>query len=596
MAVLFIWINNWKNVKTIIVNTVKETSTSTKVKPSLPSLRLNCNPLPPFLQLLKQAVDANIITPEQLVIALREKRDGQKLGDALLEQGFITEQQLIEALEAQLGIPHISLFNYPFDQKVTQIVPKEVAQKNMLMPIKIEGEKLLVTMADPMDYFAIDDLRLATGFQIEAAIATKDDILRSINKYYGDDVAVDELLEGMAPVTEEERQEVTNEDAPIVKFVNQMFIRAVQQRASDIHIDPYERKVVIRFRIDGRLMIDRELPKHMQNMLIARIKIMANLNITETRIPQDGSIKVTIDFHPIDLRVSTLPTIYGEKVVLRILDVGNALNDITKLGFNKINLQRFIQMIEQPTGIVLITGPTGSGKSSTLYAVLNRLNSDEVNIITVEDPVEYQLEGINQVPVNPNVGMTFAAGLRSILRQDPDIIMVGEIRDRETAEIAVRASLTGHLVLSTLHTNDSISTIMRLTDMGLEPFLVAASLTGVVAQRLVRRICRDCIEEQPATEREKQIFAKRGMKIEKVYRGRGCPTCNMTGYKGRLAFHEVLTVDDKIKQMINNNEPMNKIQEYAVKKGTIFLIDDGLLKVKQGLTTTEEVLRVATAQ
>lgn len=539
-------------------------------------------------------IEANMITEEQLNTALREKKQGQKLGDALLQQGYITEQQLIEVLEFQLGIPHISLYGYPIDQKVTKIVPKETVRKNMLMPLKTEGEKLLVAMADPMDYFAIDDLRLSTGFQIEVAIATKDDILRAINKYYGDDEAVDELLDEFAAMTEQEQEQVTNEEAPIVKFVNQMFVRAVTQRASDIHIDPQETKVIIRFRIDGRLVTDRELPKHMQNMLVARIKIMSNLNITENRVPQDGRIKVTIEFHPIDLRVSTLPTVYGEKVVMRILDLGSSLNDLNKLGFNKINLDRFIKMIEQPTGIVLITGPTGSGKSSTLYASLNRLNSDEVNIITVEDPVEYQLEGINQVPVNSNVGMTFAAGLRSILRQDPDIIMVGEIRDGETAEIAVRASLTGHLVLSTVHTNDSVSTIMRLVDMGLEPFLVAASLSGIVAQRLVRRICRDCKEEHEASDREKQIFASRGINIEKVYRGRGCPMCNMSGYKGRIAIHEVLTIDDTIKKMIMNNQTVDKIKEYALKKGTIFLIDDGLLKVKQGLTTTEEVLRVVT--
>lgn len=539
-------------------------------------------------------IEANMITEEQLNTALREKKQGQKLGDALLQQGYITEQQLIEVLEFQLGIPHISLYGYPIDQKVTKIVPKETVRKNMLMPLKTEGEKLLVAMADPMDYFAIDDLRLSTGFQIEVAIATKDDILRAINKYYGDDEAVDELLDEFAAMTEQEQEQVTNEEAPIVKFVNQMFVRAVTQRASDIHIDPQETKVIIRFRIDGRLVTDRELPKYMQNMLVARIKIMSNLNITENRVPQDGRIKVTIEFHPIDLRVSTLPTVYGEKVVMRILDLGSSLNDLNKLGFNKINLDRFIKMIEQPTGIVLITGPTGSGKSSTLYASLNRLNSDEVNIITVEDPVEYQLEGINQVPVNSNVGMTFAAGLRSILRQDPDIIMVGEIRDGETAEIAVRASLTGHLVLSTVHTNDSVSTIMRLVDMGLEPFLVAASLSGIVAQRLVRRICRDCKEEHEASEREKQIFASRGINIEKVYRGRGCPMCNMSGYKGRIAIHEVLTIDDTIKKMIMNNQTVDKIKEYALKKGTIFLIDDGLLKVKQGLTTTEEVLRVVT--
>lgn len=538
-------------------------------------------------------VEAGLITNDQLQQALKEKTDKQKLGDALLQQGFITEQQLIEVLEFQLGIPHVSLYRYPIDQKITSLVPKEIATKNYLIPLKQEGNKLFVAMADPMDFYAIDDLRLSTGFHIEPAIATKDDIIRAINKYYDMDDVVGDILENTKKEKEQEAT-VTNEDSPIVKLVNQILQRAVQQRASDIHIDAHETKVMVRYRVDGVLRTERTLPKHMQNMLIARIKIMSNLNITETRVPQDGRIKVTLDFQPIDLRVSTLPTVYGEKVVMRILDLGNSLNDLDKLGFNKLNYQRFIDMIRRPTGIVLITGPTGSGKSSTLYASLNKLNNEEVNIITVEDPVEYQLEGINQIQVNANVGMTFAAGLRSILRQDPDIVMVGEIRDRETAEIAVRASLTGHLVLSTLHTNDSISTVTRLIDMGLEPFLVASSLAGVVAQRLVRRICRDCKTEHEATVREKEIFAKRGLKIAKVYKGAGCPTCNMVGYKGRVAIHEILVIDDTIQKMIMNNRQVHEIREYALKVGTVFLIDDGLLKVKQGLTTTEEVLRVVT--
>jgi type IV pilus assembly protein PilB len=300
-----------------------------------------------------------------------------------------------------------------------------------------------------------------------------------------------------------------------------------------------------------------------------------------------------IDFHLVDLRVSTLPTIYGEKIVMRVLDLGAALNDIHKLGFNQLNLQRFIDLIERPTGIVLITGPTGSGKSSTLYAALNHLNSEEVNIITIEDPVEYEIEGVNQIQVNPNVGLTFAQGLRSILRQDPNIIMVGEIRDRETAEVAIRASLTGHLVLSTLHTNDALSTITRLVDMEIEPFLVETSLAGVVSQRLVRRVCRDCREEREPTKREIEIFARRGMKIEKLIRGRGCPTCNMTGYRGRMAIHELLVMTEEMRRVILNKEPFSKLRELAIKNHMIFLIDDGLLKVKQGLTTLEEVLKVA---
>ncbi|ELK22625.1 type II secretory pathway, ATPase PulE/Tfp pilus assembly pathway, ATPase PilB [Anoxybacillus flavithermus TNO-09.006] len=537
-------------------------------------------------------IEAGLITKEQLEETLKEKAPGQKLGDALLQRGYITEQQLIEVLEFQLGIPHVSLYRYPIDPKLMNLVPKEFAKRNMLIPLKQEGDRLFVAMADPMDFFAIDDLRLSTGFHIEVAIASKDDILRAINKYYDIDDTVEEFLNIVPQQEPREQENVVEDDSPIVKLVNQILQMAVEQRASDIHIDPQETKVVIRYRIDGILRTERALPKHMQGMLTARIKILANMDITEHRVPQDGRIKMNIDFHPVDLRVSTLPTIYGEKIVMRVLDLGAALNDLNKLGFNKVNLQRFIQLIEQPTGIVLITGPTGSGKSSTLYAALNRLNGEHVNIITIEDPVEYQLEGVNQIQVNPNVGMTFAEGLRSILRQDPNIIMVGEIRDRETAEIAIRASLTGHLVLSTLHTNDALSTVARLIDMGVEPFLVATSLSGVVSQRLVRRVCRDCQEEHEPTKREVDIFARRGLKIEKVMRGRGCPMCNMTGYKGRIALHELMVMSDEMRKVILNGEPLSKLREIAIKNKMIFLIDDGLLKVKQGLTTTEEVLRV----
>jgi type IV pilus assembly protein PilB len=538
-------------------------------------------------------VEAGLITEAQLQEALKEKAPGQKLGDALLQLGYITEQQLIEVLEFQLGIPHVSLYRYPIDPKATNLISKEFAKRHMVMPLKIEGDRLLVAMADPMDFFVIDDLRLSTGFHIETAIASKDDILRTINKYYDMDESVEDFLQ-MAPAPEtREEERIPEEDSPIVRLVNQILQLAVEQRASDIHIDPQETKVLIRYRVDGILRTDRALPKHMQSMLTARIKILANMDITEHRIPQDGRIKMDIDFHPVDLRVSTLPTIYGEKIVMRVLDLGAALNDIHKLGFNQLNLQRFIELIERPTGIVLITGPTGSGKSSTLYAALNHLNSEEVNIITIEDPVEYQIEGINQIQVNPNVGLTFAQGLRSILRQDPNIIMVGEIRDRETAEVAIRASLTGHLVLSTLHTNDALSTITRLIDMGIEPFLVATSLAGVVSQRLVRRVCRDCQEEQEPTKREIEIFARRGMKIDKLIRGRGCPTCNMTGYRGRMAIHELLVMTEEMRRVILNKEPFSKLRELAIKNRMIFLIDDGLLKVKQGLTTLEEVLKVA---
>ena len=537
-------------------------------------------------------VESGLITDAQLQTALEEKPRDQKLGDALLQRGYITEQQLIEVLEFQLGIPHVNLFRYPFDPKLFNVVSKEFAKRNLLVPLKAEGDRLFVAMSDPMDYLAVDDLRLSTGFHIETAIASKDDILRTISKYYEDELLEDFFVE-QPEETREQQDELTDLDSPIVRLVNQLLSSAITQKASDIHIDPQEHQVVIRFRVDGMLKTERYLPKHMQAMLTARIKIMSSLDITEHRVPQDGRIKVTVDFRPIDLRVSTLPTVFGEKVVMRILDLSSSLNDLAKLGFSPLNLERFMKEIERPNGIVLISGPTGSGKSSTLYAALNKLNQEEVNIITVEDPVEYQLEGINQIQVNPAVGLTFANGLRSILRQDPDIVMVGEIRDRETVEIAIRASLTGHLVLSTIHTNDSIASITRLIDMGVEPFLVTASVNAIIAQRLIRRVCRDCGREMPASNREKEIFAKRGKEIETIVRGPGCAACNMTGYRGRVAIHEVLVINDEMREVINNHGTPAMLREIALRNDTVFLIDDGLDKVKRGITTTEEVLRVS---
>ncbi|MEC5270753.1 GspE/PulE family protein [Caldifermentibacillus hisashii] len=538
-------------------------------------------------------VESGLISEEQLNSTLRRKSADEKLGDALLREGYITEQQLIEVLEFQLGIPHINIFQYPIDPDVIQLVPKELAKRHYAMPIRRDKNKLLVAMADPMDYFAIEELRMATGYHIEPAIATKDELFRTITKYYDLQESMEEVMGEIATSETLDETRVTDDDSPVVRLVNQIIDNALVQRASDIHFDPQETELRVRYRVDGILRTERSLPKHMQNVIVARIKIMANLNITETRLPQDGRIKTTINFKPVDIRVSSLPTIYGEKIVMRLLDLSNTLNRIDKIGFSETNLEKFTDMLKRPNGIILITGPTGSGKSSTLYATLNELNSDDVNIITVEDPVEYQMEGVNQIQVNENIGLTFANGLRSILRQDPDIVMIGEIRDTETAEVATRASLTGHLVLSTLHTNSSIEALSRLVDMGIEPFLISSSILGVVAQRLVRRVCRDCGQTVPATEREQQIFSNRGLTIETVRRGRGCPSCNMTGYRGRMAIHEVLPIDETIRHLILKTASTTEIRDYVRKKGMEFLIDDGLKKVKEGVTTTEEILRVA---
>ena len=538
--------------------------------------------------------EAGVISHEQLDFALKNKSNDEKLGDFLIRENFITEQQLIEVLEFQLGIPHINLNQYAIDPDLLQLVPGELAKRAKIMPIRRDKNKLFIAMADPMDYFAIEEVRMATGCQIETSIAAKDDLYRTLTKYYDLQESMEAALSDLGVSPTEAQQEITDEDSPIVRLVNQIIANGVAQRASDIHFDPQETDFRVRYRVDGILKTERSLPKHMQSMITARIKIMGNLNITENRIPQDGRIKSTVNFKPVDIRLSTLPTVYGEKIVMRILDLSNALNDITKVGFTKRNEDLFRKMISKPNGIVLITGPTGSGKSSTLYAALNNLNEEGVNVITVEDPVEYQLEGINQIQVKEEVGLTFAAGLRSILRQDPDIVMIGEIRDLETAEIAVRASLTGHLVLSTLHTNSAVESISRLKDMGVEPFLISSSLNGVMAQRLVRRVCRDCGKPMPATEREKEIFAEAGLTIETVHRGRGCPACSHTGYRGRLAIHEVLPIDREIKDLILQRGSTSVIRDYMKQQGYPTLLEDGLQKVLDGVTTTEEVLRVAT--
>ena len=539
-------------------------------------------------------VESQVITSAQLDHALKNKKREEKLGDYLISENLITEQQLIEVLEFQLGIPHVNLNQFSINPELIQLVPKELAKRTNVMPLRKTKNKLLIAMADPMDYFAIEEIRMATGCQIETAIAAKDDLYRTITKYYDFQESMEQALIDLSPKEMENDTQITDEDSPIVRLVNQIIANGVAQRASDIHFDPQETELRVRYRVDGMLKTERSLPKYMQNVVLARIKIMGNLNITENRIPQDGRIKISVNMRSIDIRLSTLPAIYGEKVVMRILDMSNALNDVTKLSFSDKNLATFNKMIEHPNGIVLITGPTGSGKSSTLYAALNKLNDEHINIITVEDPVEYQLNGINQIQVREEVDLTFAVGLRSILRQDPDVVMVGEIRDLETAQIAVRASLTGHLVLSTLHTNSAVESVSRLKDMGIEPFLLSSSLVGIVAQRLVRKVCRDCGESIVPSSREKEIFLERGIALEKIRRGKGCPACNQTGYRGRLAIHEVLQVDEYVKDIILTGKSPSILKNHMKEMGYLSLLEDGLMKVKDGLTTTEEVLRVAT--
>ncbi|MFD1066563.1 GspE/PulE family protein [Oceanobacillus locisalsi] len=537
-------------------------------------------------------VESNLITNEQLTATLESKRTEEKLGDALLREGYITEQQLIEVLEMQLGIPHINILQYPVEQEVIQLVPRELAKRHQVLPFRVNGNKLFVAMADPMDYFAIEEIRMATGFQIVPGIATKDALFQMITKCYDLQESIDQVLDDYQQDDVIEDYGLADEDSPVVRMVNQIIANAVAQRASDIHFDPQETEIRVRYRVDGMLKTERTLPKYMQNTLLARIKIMGNLNITENRLPQDGRVKMDIHFKPVDIRLSSLPSVYGEKIVMRILDLGSSLGQLNKLGFSADNYAKVTGMIGKPNGMILVTGPTGSGKSATLYAALNELNKEEVNIITIEDPVEYQLQGINQVQVKEEIGMTFSGGLRSILRQDPDIVMIGEIRDQETAQIAVRGSLTGHLVLSTLHTNNSVAALTRLIDMGVETFLITSSLTGIIAQRLVRRVCRDCAEQVDPSEHELELFHQANIHVHQYQRGTGCPNCNMTGYRGRIAIQEVLEIDDQINRLVMNEAGFVEIYEYVKQTGMTFLMDDGLEKAADGLTTVEEVLRV----
>ena len=525
--------------------------------------------------------ESGLVTEVQIQDVLAQKKQDQKLGDALVEQGFITEKQLLDVLEIQLKLDSVSLYQYPIDISLTNLIQKDFARSKLLLPIKKEDSRLIVAMNDPLDFYAIEELEFSTGYVVIPVIATRDDLLQTINRLYDSEEISVEYIEG--------------EDAPAVKVFNQLLETGVSLKASDIHLDQTEHHVLVRYRIDGVLRSERPLPKLLMNSLVARIKIMAGVNVTESRLPQDGRISTNILGKKVNLRVSTLPTVHGEKVVIRILDRSNVFNKVSDIGLEDDTLKDYQALIKQPSGLILLTGPTGSGKTSTLYGSINELNTVDSNIITIEDPVEYQLEGINQVQVNSPIGLTFAAGLRSILRQDPNIIMVGEIRDRETAENSVRAALTGHLVFSTLHTNSAIEAVPRLLDMGVESYLIVSSLSGVMAQRLVKKVCKDCATTRPATLVEKDIFERRHQTIEHITYGKGCDACRQTGYRGRMAIHELIVMNEELKQLMMNKATIQELKAHIRQKGTRFLIDDGLIKVKAGKTTLEEVLRVAAA-
>ncbi|MEK6531781.1 MAG: type IV-A pilus assembly ATPase PilB [Deltaproteobacteria bacterium] len=555
-------------------------------------------------------VRERLITQDQLKKAIDEqKKSGGRLGANLVKLGFITEKELTAFLSRQYGIPTIDLAQQEIDSEIVKLIPEDVAQKYQVIPISRTGSTLVIAMADPSNIFAIDDIKFLTGYNVEPLVASDAAIKSSIEKNYE---SADMGLEGvltefdesdMEVVREEEEVDLTDlkkavEDAPVVKLVNLILTDAIKRGASDIHIEPYEKSFRVRYRVDGLLQEMMKPPIKLKSAIVSRIKIMSSLDIAERRLPQDGRIKLKLGKNKeMDYRVSVLPTLFGEKVVLRLLDKSNLQLDMTKLGFEEGALKNFMDAIHKPWGIVLVTGPTGSGKTTTLYSALSELNKITENISTAEDPVEFNLMGINQVQMHEDIGLNFAASLRSFLRQDPDIIMVGEVRDYETAEIAIKAALTGHLVLSTLHTNDAPSTVNRLLNMGIEPFLVASSCNLILAQRLARKICKDCkvkisIPEKALIDLGVAPEDARKMNVSK---GNGCATCGGSGYKGRIALYEVMPFTESIKELVLNGASSAEIKRASIKDGMKSLRMSGITKVGEGVTTIEEILRVTMA-
>ena len=549
-------------------------------------------------------LESSLISQEQLELAIGEQtKGGGSLGYNLVKTGAISERAFSEFLSQTYNAPAVDLDELEADEHSIELIPSEVATKFQVVPIKREGRVLTVAMANPDNIFAIDDIKFITGLEVRPVVATETAIKRAIDRFYESADSLAEVMKDMQEdfeIVEEMDDdgglaEAQSEDAPVVKLVNSLITDAVNKGASDIHVEPFEKKLRVRYRIDGVLHEMMSPPTKMKSAMLSRLKIMAELDIAEKRVPQDGRIKIRIGSKKIDLRVSTLPTIYGEKIVMRILDKSNLQIDLTKLGFQSEALQKLVKGIEMPYGMVLVTGPTGSGKTTTLYSALNKINLPEFNIMTAEDPVEYNIDGINQVMMHEEIGLTFAAALKAFLRQDPNIVMVGEIRDLETASIAVKAALTGHLVLSTLHTNDAPSTINRMIDMGIEPFLVASSVNVILAQRLIRKLCSKCKKKEtihPEALRELGIGADDAFEINGPV---GCPACSNTGYSGRSGLYEVMPISDALREMILNRASASEIKEQAVREGMITLRGDGVLKLKIGVTSLEEVLRETAA-
>src|SRR5436309_7458002 len=566
------------------------------------------------VKLGEMLIKSGILTPQKLQEALEyQKTNGGKLGLNLVKLGFVKEEEITRVLSQQYGVPAINLTKVEIDDAVVKLIPSEVAQKYLIMPVSRTGATLTIAMVDPTNVFAMDDIKFMTGYNVEPVVASEVAIKEAIDRYYGsihalelkkvmDDLAHEETDQNLELLEDEQevdlaKLEAATEEAPVVRLVNLILTDSIKRGASDIHIEPYEKDFRVRFRIDGVLYEIMQPPMKLRDAITSRLKIMAKLDISEKRLPQDGRIKIKMKLQgknrEVDYRVSVLPTLFGEKIVLRLLDKENLMLDMTRLGFEQESLDKFEKAIFKPYGMVLVTGPTGSGKTNTLYSSISKVNSPETNIITAEDPVEFNLHGINQVQMKEQIGLNFAAALRSFLRQDPNIILVGEIRDFETAEIAVKAALTGHLVLSTLHTNDAPSTINRLMNMGIEPYLVATSVHLIAAQRLVRRLCKDCKEEvsMPTQALMQAGFASEEAKTTKIYKGKGCPTCNNTGYKGRVGLYEVMEITDAMREMILTGASSIELKNKAIEEGMITLRGSGLRKIKAGQTTVEEGVR-----
>ena len=546
-------------------------------------------------------LDSGIISEDQLSQALKIQKEStnKRLGDVLIEQGFVDEQKLMTVLESQLGIPFVSLSKIRIKPEMSQYVPINIARRHSLVPVKIHNEILHVAMEDPYSFLAIDDVKMVSKMQVQPLLATPEEIHKAIDSLYGNEYA-EKALEDLSREFDFDEMvadiDLTSEEvgnAPIVRLINSIIEQAVKTGASDIHIEPLENEIRVRTRVDGTMSQTLTAPINALNSVIARIKIMGNMNIAEKRVPQDGRAELEIMGHDVDVRISTLPTVHGEKAVMRLLDRSSFLRPKAELGFTPENLSLFDELLLNPHGIILVTGPTGSGKSTTLYTMLAELNRESDNIITVEDPVEYMMEGLNQVQVNTKAGLTFPSALRSILRQDPDIIMVGEMRDRETVEIAIRAAITGHLVLSTIHTNDSASTVSRLVDMGVETFMLSASLVGIIAQRLVRKICPSCKQEMHLSKADLEFIGIEHDKRFKFYKGTGCASCNNTGYKGRIAVHEVMIIDRALREMISTGKTVDELRDYASKKDMSSLKKECTRLLLSGVTTIDEVYKVA---